>query len=67
MKPASPERSGGRDTAAARQPAGSQPGKTPNTQMQAEDAGSADSGTQAGRAMKQTSKTPAETLKPQKE
>ena len=67
MTPASPERGGGSDTPVARQPADSPPGKTPNTEMQPEDAGSADSGTEAVRAMKQTSKTPAETQKPQKE
>lgn len=67
MNPASPERSGGRDAPVARQPADSQPGKTPNTEMQAEDAGSADSGTEAVRAMKQTSKTPTETQTSQKE
>lgn len=58
--------SGVRDTT-AKQPA-SKPGKTPNADMQAEDAGSADSGdagsedsaTEATRAMKQTSKTSAE-------
>ncbi len=67
MKPADPQHSGGRDTPAARQPAQSQPGKTPSTDMQAEDAGSADSGTEAVRAMKQTSKTPTETQTSQKE
>jgi hypothetical protein len=48
-----------RDTPAARD--GQQTGgSTSNPDMQAEDAGSTDSGTAASRAMKQTSKTPAE-------
>lgn len=48
-----------RDPPAARD--GQQPGAdTPNPDMQPEDAGSTDSGTAAARAMKQTSKTPAE-------
>ena len=63
MTPASP--SGGRDDTAATQPA---PSKTPNSDLQAEDAGTAessgapeaDSATAANRAMKQTSKTTAE-------
>ena len=53
-------------TDAARPQAGSAPTKTPNADMQAEDAGSGesatatDSGTAAGRVMKQTSKTASE-------
>jgi hypothetical protein len=49
----------GRDAPAAQDR--QQGGKTPNPDMQPEDAGSTDSGTEATRAMKQTSKTPAET------
>jgi hypothetical protein len=62
--------SGGRDIPAARQPqpTDTPPGKTPGTDMQAEDTGtpdsgnadSDDSGAAATRAMKQTSKTAAE-------
>ena len=63
MTPAS--RSGGRDDPAATQPAAS---TTPNSDLQAEDAGTTessggpedDSATAANRAMKQTSKTAAE-------
>lgn len=48
----------------ARPQADSKPAKTPNADMQAEDAGTAagdtDSGTEASRAMKQTSKTASE-------
>ncbi len=50
----------GRDTPAAREQDRQPGGKTPNPDMQPEDAGSTDSGTEASRAMKQTSKTPAE-------
>ena len=68
MKPASQSRSGGRDPIAARQETDTRTKKTPNADMQAEDAGTADSasaggddsGTAATRAMKQTSKTAAE-------
>jgi hypothetical protein len=60
MKTASQTRTGGRDAPAAGQRTESKPPKTPNPDMQAEDAGSADSGTAASRAMKQTSKTKAE-------
>lgn len=64
MNPASPAPTGGRDTPAARQQTETRPGETPNADMQAEDTGSedsaTDSGTAATRAMKQTSKTAAE-------
>jgi hypothetical protein len=58
----------GRDTPAAPQPAEPQQAKTPNADMQAEDTGSSDSeagpaddsASAATRAMKQTSKTAAE-------
>jgi hypothetical protein len=60
MKPASPTRPGGRDIPAARQQPEGKPPETPNADMQADDAGSSDSGTAATRAMKQTSKTAAE-------
>lgn len=65
MKPARPSPDGHETPAARQQPQG-QPSTTPNSDMQAEDAGSAadvdsgDSATAATRAMKQTSKTPAE-------
>jgi hypothetical protein len=59
MNNASNDQFGGRDTPAARGDKASPTGKqTPNTDMQPEDTGSVESGT-AG-AMKQTSKTPAE-------
>jgi hypothetical protein len=65
MNPDSPSRSAGGETPAARQETDRRAGKTPNTDMQPEDAGTADSGnddsgTAATRAMKQTSKTPSE-------
>jgi hypothetical protein len=68
MNPASKSRSGGRENPAARRETDTKNKKTPNADMQAEDAGTADSGaaapgdsgTAAGRAMKQTSKTAAE-------
>jgi hypothetical protein len=66
MNPASKSRSGGRENPAARTETDTKGKKTPNTDMQAEDAGSAESGnagdsaTEASRAMKQTSKTSAE-------
>jgi hypothetical protein len=67
--PASPSRPSGRDTAG---PEGKRvdapPKKTPSTDMQADDAGTADSGvdegaqgTAVGSALKQTSKTGNET------
>jgi hypothetical protein len=65
MNSASPS-PGGRDNPAARQPAEPRQKRTPNTDMQAEDAGTPesgngdDSGSAATRAMKQTSKTAAE-------
>ena len=50
-----------RDTPAARETADpATPARTPNPDMQPEDAGSTDSGTAATRAMKQHSKTEAE-------
>jgi hypothetical protein len=67
MNPASQSRSGGRANPGARQETDTKKKKTPNTDMQAEDAGTSesgaqddDSGTAATRAMKQTSKTSAE-------
>ena len=64
MKPANQARPDGRETPAARPEPDVQPGKTPAADMQAEDVGTpesgVDSGTAAGRAMKQTSKTSAE-------
>lgn len=68
MNPASPSQPGGRDNPAARPQSDSVPQKTPNADMQADDAGTSDSGaagqddsgTAATRAMKQTSKTAAE-------
>lgn len=62
MKPDSSVREGSRDPSAKRQPSDSEgpAASTPNPDMQAEDAGSTDSGTAATRAMKQSSKTAAE-------
>jgi len=65
MKPASKSRSGGREAPASAREVDSKNKKTPNTDMQAEDAGTAESrgnaqGTATEAAMKQTSKTPAE-------
>lgn len=68
MNTDSSARGAGTDQPAARQPADSREKTTPNADMQAEDAGTADSGNDAHddsgsaatRAMKQTSKTPAE-------
>jgi hypothetical protein len=58
MEPASPD---SRDLPpAARQQPDTQAGQTPNPDMQAEDAGTTDSGTAATGAMKQSSKTAAE-------
>jgi hypothetical protein len=65
MNPANPSRSGGRDAPPAADPVDSRSKQTPSTDMQAEDAGTAESGagvrgTAAEGAMKQTSKTDAE-------
>ena len=62
MKPDSPVQEDSRDSSAKHQPSGSErpAAGTPNPDMQPEDAGSTDSGTAASRAMKQTSKTVAE-------
>jgi hypothetical protein len=66
MNPASNSRSGGRDPKAGSQPDSKTRKQTPNSDMQADDAGTAKSGN-GGRgpaaegAMKQTSKTVAET------
>ena len=64
MKPANQAGPDDRETPAARPQPEAQPGQTPATDMQPEDAGTpesgADSGTAAVRAMKQTSKTAAE-------
>jgi hypothetical protein len=66
MNPASKSRSGGRDPQDSAGEVDTKNKKTPNTDMQPEDAGTPDSGT-TGRgtaaegAMKQTSKTKAET------
>ena len=72
MKPITPAPGVDRDRAATGAAAGNADAKTPNTDMQAEDAGSSDSSgadalesaddsaTAATRAMKQTSKTAAE-------
>ncbi len=67
MNSASPRPSNGRDTA-AETPQTNPPAKTPNADMQGDDVGTPDSGaaelddsgTAATRAMKQTSKTAAE-------
>lgn len=72
MKPANDSPSAGSDDAAAPASADTRRGTTPNADMQAEDAGTADSGaaqeddsaTAAARAMKQTSKTAAESGNP---
>jgi hypothetical protein len=68
MNPASPSQPGGRDTHAAPLQSDRVQPKTPNADMQADDTGTSDSGaagqddsgTAATRAMKQTSKTAAE-------
>jgi hypothetical protein len=65
MNPASDSRSGGRKAPQATKEVDTKNKKTPNTDMQAEDAGTAESGnvrggTAAESAMKQTSKTDAE-------
>ena len=56
---------GSHDPSLKRQPSDSEgpAASTPNSDMQAEDAGSTDSGTAATRAMKQSSKTAADTTK----
>lgn len=64
MNPASKSRSGGRQAPGAKE-VDTKNKKTPSTDMQAEDAGTPESGnagrgTAAEGAMKQTSKTPAE-------
>ena len=72
MNSASPTPSAGRDIPAARPASDTSPTTTPNADMQADDVGTADSGaattppdsaTAATRAMKQTSKTAAESGK----
>jgi hypothetical protein len=65
MNPASKSRSGGRDAPRGTKEVDTKHKQTPNTDMQGEDAGTAESGvdargTAAGAAMKQTSKTDAE-------
>ena len=62
MKHDSPVREGSRDPSRKRQPSDSEgpAASTPNSEMQPEDAGSTNSGTAATRAMKQSSKTAAE-------
>ena len=68
MNPASPSQPGGRGNPVAQPQSGAVQQNTPNTDMQADDAGTShsgaaeqdDSGTAATRAMKQTSKTAAE-------
>jgi hypothetical protein len=65
MKPTSPSRSGGREAPSHPKVVDTRPKQTPNTDMQDEDAGTAESGvdsrgTAAEGAMKQTSKTDAE-------
>ena len=67
MNPASESRSGGREAPAANE-VDPKNKKTPNTDMQPEDAGTPESGntgrgTAADGAMKQTSKAPAESGK----
>ena len=72
MNPASPSQPGGRDNPAVQPQPEADQHKTPNADMQADDAGTADSGaveqgdsgTAATRAMKQTSKTAAESGDP---
>ncbi|MDB5945701.1 MAG: hypothetical protein JWQ33_727 [Ramlibacter sp.] len=72
MNSASPPQPAGRDTRAVRPPTDTRQQKIPNADMQADDAGTADSGaaeqgdsgTAATRAMKQTSKTDAESGNP---
>ena len=71
MNSASPTPSAGRATPGSRPEPDTSPPKTPNADMQADDAGTGDSGaatppdsgTAATRAMKQTSKTDAESSK----
>jgi hypothetical protein len=65
MNPASKSRSGGREAPRSAKEVDTKNKKTPNTDMQAEDAGTPESGndgpgTAAESAMKQTSKTDAE-------
>jgi hypothetical protein len=68
MTSASEPKPAGRDNAAGGPQSGATPPSTPNADMQADDAGTSDSGgaqqedsgTDAARAMKQTSKTAAE-------
>jgi hypothetical protein len=65
MNPASKSRSGGREPARGAQEVDTKNKKTPNADMQADDAGTPESGnsargTAAQGAMKQTSKTDAE-------
>jgi hypothetical protein len=64
MKPTSPSRPGGREAPGNAKVVDTRPKQTPNTDMQDEDAGTAESGvdnrgTAAESAMKQTSKTDA--------
>jgi hypothetical protein len=66
MNPASKSRSGGRDAPPGVKEADTKNKKTPNTDMQPDDAGTSDSGneprgTAAQKPMKQTSQTEAET------
>ena len=65
MNPASQSRSGGREAPRSAEEVDTKNKQTPNTDMQGEDAGTAESGadgrgTAAEGAMKQTSKTDAE-------
>ena len=65
MNPAGKSRSGGREAPGGAKEVDTKNKKTPNTDMQPEDAGTPESGntgrgTAAEGAMKQTSKTPAE-------
>ena len=65
MNPASKSRSGGRDAPAGAAEVDTKNKKTPNTDMQADDAGTSDSGneaqgTAAQKPMKQTSRTGSE-------